>query len=176
MPGWRCVVLWGGNGTRSAAAGQRAAVGSRRLRAVGVAADDAGLELCAHAGEHANLGDFHAAGDGAATCHLRVGAGAFVEQEGVAVALPVGDDIARGEEVDDRRVFKFKLAISEERAPAPGTPDRSRIIPSHVKLEVWKRDAGACVVCGSADRSHHSVLEGWVVLDGSERPAAVCGA
>jgi len=58
------------------------------------------------------------------------------------------------EERAGRRVFKFKLAISEERAPAHGTPDRTRIIPSLIKLEVWQRDAGVCVSCGRAENLH----------------------
>lgn len=29
------------------------------------------------------------------------------------------------------------------------------MIPSHVKLEVWKRDGGKCVTCGSSDNLHY---------------------
>jgi 5-methylcytosine-specific restriction endonuclease McrA len=32
--------------------------------------------------------------------------------------------------------------------------DHSRLIPSQVKLEVWKRDEGQCVKCGSKDNLH----------------------
>ena len=32
--------------------------------------------------------------------------------------------------------------------------DHARIIPAHVKLEVWKRDKGRCVQCGSQDNLH----------------------
>jgi 5-methylcytosine-specific restriction endonuclease McrA len=31
---------------------------------------------------------------------------------------------------------------------------RSRIIPTHIKLEVWKRDQGRCVTCGATDELH----------------------
>ena len=59
-----------------------------------------------------------------------------------------------------RNVFKFKLAAIEE--PAQGGPDRAlrdhqqprRVIPTQVKLQVWKRDAGKCVRCGAKDELH----------------------
>ncbi len=59
-----------------------------------------------------------------------------------------------------RNVFKFKLAAIEE---ASGTeeqrvlhdhPQRRRLIPTQVKLEVWKRDGGKCVKCGATDELH----------------------
>jgi hypothetical protein len=57
-----------------------------------------------------------------------------------------------------RNVFKFKLVAVEEEddfstssTPADG---RRRIIPTLVKLEVWKRDRGQCVVCGATDELH----------------------
>ena len=58
-----------------------------------------------------------------------------------------------------RLVFKFKLvAIEEDDAdtgemPAPEA-ERRRIIPTSVKLEVWKRDGGKCVRCGATDELH----------------------
>jgi 5-methylcytosine-specific restriction endonuclease McrA len=40
----------------------------------------------------------------------------------------------------------------------PATESReilhNRLIPPHVKLDVWKRDQGKCVVCGSAENLH----------------------
>jgi hypothetical protein len=62
------------------------------------------------------------------------------------------------EESDGRQVFKFRLELSDDSA----TPevhgrkdlDHSRMIPSAVKLEVWKRDEGKCVECGSPDNLH----------------------
>ena len=60
-----------------------------------------------------------------------------------------------------RKVFKFKLiAIDEidDEMLAEDTNNRelarSRIIPTSVKLEVWKRDGGKCVECGATDELH----------------------
>jgi HNH endonuclease len=62
-------------------------------------------------------------------------------------------------ERDGRRsVFKFKLTAVE--ATACGLPDartrsaRRRIIPTFIKMEVWKRDGGKCVICGATDELH----------------------
>lgn len=60
-----------------------------------------------------------------------------------------------------RNVFKFKLvAIKdvEDESSAEDIPnrlvERSRIIPTNVKLEVWARDGGRCVMCGEKDELH----------------------
>jgi len=57
-----------------------------------------------------------------------------------------------------RKVFKFKLQIAssvESDSNVPGGDlDHSRLIPSSVKLEVWKRDRGQCVQCGSSNNLH----------------------
>lgn len=60
-----------------------------------------------------------------------------------------------------RNVFKFKLVAIEsvpDEAVAEDTRnrivERSRIIPTSVKLEVWARDGGKCVMCGAADELH----------------------
>lgn len=57
-----------------------------------------------------------------------------------------------------RQVFKFRLEIvDQQRLIAYGsTPvlDHDRVIPSAVKLEVWKRDKGACTKCGSKENLH----------------------
>lgn len=57
-----------------------------------------------------------------------------------------------------RRVFKFKLiAIKDEEELAPASidpPARRRIIPTVVKLAVWKRDGGKCIECGATDELH----------------------
>ena len=57
-----------------------------------------------------------------------------------------------------RQVFKFKLraiALGRSEAATPTEPHiQRRIIPSAVKLEVWKRDRGRCVECGAADELH----------------------
>jgi HNH endonuclease len=57
-----------------------------------------------------------------------------------------------------RNVFKFKLEAvegEEDLAEAPHVdPKRRRVIPTSVKLEVWKRDGGRCVTCGATDELH----------------------
>lgn len=57
-----------------------------------------------------------------------------------------------------RNVFKFKLlAIDDDGAPeSKTTPDLNhrRIIPTPVKLEVWKRDGGTCVKCAATNELH----------------------
>ncbi len=54
-----------------------------------------------------------------------------------------------------RKVFKFKLQATEEgtstASPFGKHSEPRRIIPSQVKLEVWKRDKGKCVICGATD-------------------------
>lgn len=57
-----------------------------------------------------------------------------------------------------RKVFKFRLELESE--PVVLEEGRShdiehgRLIPTAVKLEVWKRDQGRCVLCGSRDNLH----------------------
>jgi hypothetical protein len=57
-----------------------------------------------------------------------------------------------------RSVFKFRLELSEETdilQTSPGDePLHNRLIPSVVKLEVWKRDKGCCVLCGGQKNLH----------------------
>jgi hypothetical protein len=57
-----------------------------------------------------------------------------------------------------RRVFKFKLeAVEGEEdflSPIPSESVHRRIIPTAVKLSVWKRDNGQCVQCGSKQNLH----------------------
>lgn len=64
-------------------------------------------------------------------------------------------------ENDGRRdVFKYKLQITTEQETTNQvvnvdeglTP--SRIIPTKVKIQVWKRDKGKCVRCGATDEIH----------------------
>jgi len=57
--------------------------------------------------------------------------------------------------VSKRKVFRFYLQPTEtpaistrEDAPEVST---SRQIPTLVKIEVWKRDQGRCVLCGATD-------------------------
>jgi HNH endonuclease len=56
-----------------------------------------------------------------------------------------------------RKVFKFKLELDESEDNFSGSTldlEHNRIIPSSVKLEVWKRDKGRCVKCGKLDNLH----------------------
>lgn len=57
-----------------------------------------------------------------------------------------------------RTVFKFKLVAVEGdedfEKPISLNPERRRIIPSAVKLEVWKRDGGKCQKCSSTSELH----------------------
>lgn len=59
---------------------------------------------------------------------------------------------------NNRQVFKFKLVAveGEEDLTLPVREDasRRRVIPTQVKLEVWKRDGGRCVICGATDELH----------------------
>jgi hypothetical protein len=61
------------------------------------------------------------------------------------------------ENSNGRKVFKFRLELAD-RAPVHGGKgqeiDHDRLIPSAVKLEVWKRDKGKCVICGSENNLH----------------------
>lgn len=63
------------------------------------------------------------------------------------------------EQTTNRKVFKFKLELIEEKSNIGQKKeinlDHNRIIPSYVKLEVWKRDKGKCVECGSTDNLHY---------------------
>lgn len=61
------------------------------------------------------------------------------------------------EQSKGRKVFKFRLELAstpENVVKASVAPETDRIIPSAVKLEVWKRDKGRCVLCGSQGNLH----------------------
>lgn len=62
------------------------------------------------------------------------------------------------EDAEGRQVFKFRLEVAEEpsspRTQTRSPRDRSRVVPSRVKQEVWKRDRGRCVLCGSDEELH----------------------
>ena len=55
----------------------------------------------------------------------------------------------------NRNVFRFKLVAVEGEEdfsiPSRTEAQRRRLIPTAVKLEVWKRDGGKCVICGATD-------------------------
>ena len=58
-----------------------------------------------------------------------------------------------------RNVFKFKLSLMDEVKMALTDKvqilEHARMIPTDVKREVWKRDAGQCVECGAKDNLHY---------------------
>ena len=56
-----------------------------------------------------------------------------------------------------RTVFKFRLETGDDTMDQDGTRggiEHTRLVPPSVKLEVWKRDKGQCVLCGSKDNLH----------------------
>lgn len=65
------------------------------------------------------------------------------------------------EQAEERKVFKFKLHITDQTTDQKEYEmgdtmdlDHNRLIPTSVKLEVWKRDKGQCVTCGSTNNLH----------------------
>jgi HNH endonuclease len=73
---------------------------------------------------------------------------------------------AWAEQIDGRRVFKFKLEItsggpSPEEGLIDAAVEPTRVIPTPVKLEVWKRDKGRCVECGVTDNLHFDHIIPW---------------
>lgn len=60
--------------------------------------------------------------------------------------------------VGKRKVFKFKLQISDEQLDVSDSKteqiQHNRLIPTAVKMEVWKRDKGQCVLCASKTNLH----------------------
>lgn len=61
-----------------------------------------------------------------------------------------------------RIVFKFKLELRDDIKESLAKSNQennnelvhNRIIPTSVKLDVWKRDKGKCIECGSNDNLH----------------------
>ena len=59
-----------------------------------------------------------------------------------------------------RKVFKFKLELTDNQVSnneiinTDKILEHNRLIPPNIKLEVWKRDKGRCVICGSTDNLH----------------------
>jgi HNH endonuclease len=63
------------------------------------------------------------------------------------------------EQSGGRSVFKFRLELREQvgdtfSASRPRALQQTRLIPTAIKLEVWKRDQGRCTRCGSIDNLH----------------------
>lgn len=59
---------------------------------------------------------------------------------------------------DGRKVFRFILRLSDMQEVSVSAMGQSipqtRLIPSEVKKEVWKRDKGVCVICGATTNLH----------------------
>ena len=59
-----------------------------------------------------------------------------------------------------RKVYKFRLELTGSKDDENNTTndqhilEHTRIIPPQVKLAVWKRDKGKCVICGKAENLH----------------------
>ncbi|MCA9329386.1 HNH endonuclease, partial [Candidatus Saccharibacteria bacterium] len=57
-----------------------------------------------------------------------------------------------------RNVYRFILKLSKNQDINQDLKthdiEHTRIIPSKVKQEVWKRDNGQCVLCGSSENLH----------------------
>ena len=64
-----------------------------------------------------------------------------------------------------RQVFKFKLLaldVDDDLVAQQVHENRlRRIIPTSIKLEVWHRDGGKCVRCGSSDNLHFDHIIPW---------------
>lgn len=64
------------------------------------------------------------------------------------------------ETIGGRRVFKFRLKLLEdleenmEFIASTMDQEHARLIPSAVKLTVWRRDRGQCRLCGSKENLH----------------------
>lgn len=58
----------------------------------------------------------------------------------------------------NRNVFRFILRLSSNQSIKTGSIrirlNHTRLIPSQVKKEVWKRDKGKCVICGETKNLH----------------------
>jgi hypothetical protein len=69
------------------------------------------------------------------------------------------------EPANERSVFKFKLIAVEGEEdfsqPVPSQSKPRRVIPTSVKLAVWKRDKGMCVKCGASGDLHFDHIIPW---------------
>ncbi len=86
------------------------------------------------------------------------------------------------ENSDGRSVFKFKLAAVEGEedfsVPVPVQSKTRRVIPTAVKLEVWKRDGGRCSKCGATEDLHFDHIIPWSKGGSSSTPENIqllCG-
>lgn len=65
---------------------------------------------------------------------------------------------ASKQEENRRKVFKFKLQLCKDQISSisvgPTEIEHDRLIPTVIKIEVWKRDKGKCVLCGNKENLH----------------------
>lgn len=58
----------------------------------------------------------------------------------------------------NRKVYRFILKLSDRQVgdseKSETQPEHTRVIPTEVKKEVWKRDGGKCVMCGDTKNLH----------------------
>ena len=87
------------------------------------------------------------------------------------------------EQSDGRKVFKFKLRFAGTDGHyrptiAPPSLEDDRLIPSWVKLDVWKRDQGRCQKCGTTSGLHFDHIIPYSKGGSSKDPANIqilCG-
>lgn len=69
------------------------------------------------------------------------------------------------EHANGRFVFKFRLEAVEGEEdfslPVPSDVQTRRVIPTPIKLAVWKRDGGKCSVCGAKENLHFDHIIPW---------------
>lgn len=69
------------------------------------------------------------------------------------------------EQSGPRKVFKFRLSAvqgeEDDSQPVPMDPNPGRVIPTVVKIAVWKRDKGRCAQCGSTVNLHFDHIYPW---------------
>jgi hypothetical protein len=87
------------------------------------------------------------------------------------------------EQSGGRNVFKFKLQLAgydegDRPAGASSAGEDDRLIPSWVKLEVWKRDRGRCIQCSATSGLHFDHVIPYSKGGSSKDPANIqilCG-
>ena len=80
------------------------------------------------------------------------------------------------EQSDGRKVFKFKLqfgGVDEPHRPVATPEEDDRLVPSWVKLEVWKRDKGRCIKCDAHDHLHFDHIIPYSKGGSSKDPANI---
>ena len=64
-----------------------------------------------------------------------------------------------------RKVYKYRLLLADDQSPEATAVEHdvenTRMIPSLVKQEVWKRDKGRCRQCGSNKNLHFDHIIPW---------------